>query len=75
MFWSGFNMAVKNCVKKYRIQKNLTQQELALAVNVSKQTIYAIERGMYNPSLEVAIKLSLVLEENFQKIFYIEGED
>lgn len=68
-------MAVKNCVKKYRIQKNLTQQELALAVNVSKQTIYAIERGMYNPSLEVAIKLSLVLEENFQKIFYIEGED
>lgn len=68
-------MAVKNCVKKYRIQKNLTQQELALAVNVSKQTIYAIERGMYNPSLEVAIKLSLVLEESFQKIFYIEGED
>ncbi|WP_429948491.1 hypothetical protein IGJ55_003021 [Enterococcus sp. AZ170] len=68
-------MAVKNYVKEYRIQNNLTQQDLALAINVSKQTIYAIERGMYNPSLEVAIKISKVLNEDFQKLFFIEGED
>ena len=49
---------MKNKVKELRKQKNLTQDELAKALGVSRQTINAIENDKYNPTLELAIKLA-----------------
>ena len=50
-------MNVKNSIKAVRKEKQITQEELANAVQVSRQTIVAIENGKYNPSLELSLKL------------------
>jgi len=49
---------ITNQIKKFREQKNLTQEELAGSCGVSRQTIIAIEKGNYEPSLGLAIKLA-----------------
>src|SRR4051812_7904930 len=52
------NMTILNHVKKTREQNNITQEELAAAVGVSRQTIIAIEKGNYEPSLGLAMKIA-----------------
>jgi len=47
----------------------MTQQELAELVGVTRQTIMAIEKGKYSPSLEVAFKIALVFEKPLEEIF------
>ena len=54
--------------------KDLTQEELAELVGVSRQTIIAIEKGKYNPSVYLAIKLARVLDTTVEEIFTIEEE-
>lgn len=49
---------MKNKLKDYRKDAELSQEDLAKAVGVSRQSINAIERGRYDPSLELAFKLS-----------------
>ncbi len=49
---------IVNHVKEHRTRMNLTQEELAKAVGVSRQTIISIERGRYVPSLHLALKLA-----------------
>ena len=51
-----------------------TQEELALRVGVSRQTIIAIEKGTYNPSLELAFKLARVFNLTIEEIFTDEGD-
>lgn len=51
-------MAVENELKVYRAKRDVTQEELAIEVGVSRQTITAIETGKYNPSLELALTLA-----------------
>lgn len=53
--------------------EHMTQQALAEAVGVSRQTIIAIESGRYSPSLEVAIKIARTFSEPVEEIFWIEG--
>ena len=50
-----------NRVKDLRVAAGLSQEDLAESTGVSRQTIISIERGRYNPSLELAWKLSLML--------------
>jgi len=50
-------MRLTNQVKKYREQHQVTQEDLAAAVGVSRQTVIAIEKGNYEPSLGLALKL------------------
>ena len=50
----------------------MTQQDLAEAVGVSRQTIIAIERGRYSPSLEVAMKIAQALGEPVERVFWFE---
>lgn len=50
----------------------MTQDELANAVGVSRQTINAIENDKYNPTLELAIKLSRYLKMSVEEIFILE---
>lgn len=54
--------------------KDLTQEELAELVGVSRQTIIAIEKGKYNPSVHLALKLARVLDTTVEEIFTIEEE-
>ncbi len=51
---------------------DLSQLELADLVGVSRQTIYYLERGSYNPSLTISFKLSEILEKPIEEIFYQE---
>ena len=52
-----------------------TQEGLALRVGVSRQTIIAIEKGTYNPSLELAFKLAGAFNLTVEEIFTYEGEE
>ena len=51
---------VINLVKEHRLQRGFTQDELAKAVGVSRQSINSIERGRYTPSLPLALKFARV---------------
>ena len=55
---SGLYMPVENELKVYRAKYDLTQEELAIEMDVSRQTINAIETRKYNPSLELVLKLA-----------------
>ncbi|MFA5452600.1 MAG: helix-turn-helix transcriptional regulator [Candidatus Methanomethylophilaceae archaeon] len=61
---------MKNKVKVYRAMRDITQEELASEMQVSRQTIIAIEREKYDPSLSLAFKMAnyfqVMIEELFQ---------
>lgn len=63
---------IKNDVKKYRLEKNLTQQQLADFVDVRRETIVRLEKQLYNPSLEMAIRISDILERDIRDLFEID---
>lgn len=63
---------VDNCVQKVRKQKKLTQHELAKKSGVTRQTIIAIEKGNYTPSVLLALKLAQVLKTSVEKLFTLE---
>ncbi|MGQ1705162.1 helix-turn-helix transcriptional regulator [Acinetobacter baumannii] len=66
---------MKNIVPELRGKHNLSQQQLAELLGVSRQTILAIEKGRYNPSLELAFKISKVFNLAIEVIFqYDENE-
>ena len=63
---------IKNQINILRNEKQMTQQALADAVGVTRATINAMERGAYNPSLELAFRLSRFFEVDIQTIFFVE---
>ncbi len=65
---------IKNEVGKLRTQIGMTQEELALKVNVSRQTIIALEKGNYTPSILLAIKIAGFFKIPIEKIFKISYE-
>jgi putative transcriptional regulator len=60
-----------NYIKTYREEKNITQEDLAKAVGVSRQTIIAIEKGNYEPSLSLAMKLAKFFKTGVEKLFVL----
>ncbi|MCF8233178.1 MAG: helix-turn-helix transcriptional regulator [Bacteroidales bacterium] len=66
---------MKNKLKVERAVKNITQARLAEMVQVSRQTINAIELGKYNPSTALALKIAFVFEKNVDEIFLLEEGD
>ncbi|WP_396611209.1 helix-turn-helix transcriptional regulator [Haloferax sp. S1W] len=60
---------MKNAVRSYREESNLSQGELAEAVGVTRQTINAIERERYDPSLELAFKLAAYFQCRVEDLF------
>ena len=66
---------MKNNLKVERARLNLSQQELADAVNVSRQTINAIEKGKFNPSTVLALKISELFKLSVNDIFELESGD
>jgi putative transcriptional regulator len=63
---------VMNRLKEYRLEQNLTQDELAQAVGVSRQSINAIERGRYIPSLPLALKFARLFNCPTDELFQLE---
>lgn len=66
--------AVKNRVRELRTARDWTQEYLADAVGVSRQSINSIERGRYIPSLPLALQLARVLRCPVEQIFSLEKE-
>ncbi len=62
-------MTVVNRVHALRLNRNLTQEELAEKAGVSRQTIIAIEKGNYTPSVELALKLAKIFKVPVEDIF------
>lgn len=56
-------------LKKYRLLKDLTQEQLASQVGVRRETIMRLEKAQYNPSLKLAIDISRVVEAPIEEIF------
>lgn len=63
---------VKNRVHEYRIRSGFTQEELGNLVGVTRQTIIAIEKGNYTPSVLLALKISKALRVEVEKLFIYE---
>ena len=63
---------MKNRLKILRAENDLSQEDLAKKLNVSRQTINAIERQKYDPSLPLAIRISKLFDKNVEEIFLIE---
>ena len=62
-------------LKSARAGKGLSQQELADLVGVSRQTINAIEKGDYNPTIRLCLAICHVLGKTLDELFWEEGED
>jgi putative transcriptional regulator len=63
---------VSNKVNYFRKEKNVTQEELAKSVGVSRQTIIALEKGNYSPSICLALKISKFFGVCVDDIFCVE---
>lgn len=63
---------VKNCLSEFRIRNDLTQEELANSLGVTRQTIIAIEKGNYTPSVLLALKIAHFFKEPVESIFSIQ---
>jgi putative transcriptional regulator len=61
---------LQNRVHEYRMKLELTQVELAEAVGVTRQTIISIEKGNYEPSVRLALKLATTLKASVEELFY-----
>ena len=66
---------MKNSIKVERARLDMTQQDLADALEVSRQTINAIEKGKFNPSTILALKISGIFQKGVNEIFTLEESD
>ena len=69
------SMAILNRVKELRAAIGINQQELGSLVNVSRQNISLIERGDYNPSITLALKISHVFQKNVEEVFMLTEDE
>ena len=67
-------MILKNNLKEIRQKNGFTQEELGTNVGVSRQTIISIERYIYKPTLELAMKIAQKLNIKIEKLFYFDQE-
>ncbi|WEK71749.1 MAG: helix-turn-helix transcriptional regulator [Candidatus Chryseobacterium colombiense] len=66
---------MKNKIKIERAVKNITQEDLAKIIGVSRQTINALEAGKYIPSTVLALKIAKYFEKKVENIFLLEDND
>lgn len=61
---------MKNCIRELRNERQWTQQQLADTLGVSRQTVNAIEKGKYDPSLPVAFRIAGAFGLRIEEIFF-----
>lgn len=64
-------LRIENRIQELRQKRDLTQQDLADAVEVTRATIVALERGSYNPSLDLAFRLAKFFKTDIESIFSV----
>lgn len=62
---------IQSQVRRYRLSKDLTQQQLADQIGVTRQTILFIEKAKYTPSVALALQLAEILEASVETLFQI----
>ena len=66
---------VGNLIRKFRFNNDeMTQQQLADLVGITRQTIVALEKGNYSPSLELAFRIARAFEAPLEELFYYDEE-
>lgn len=65
-------LVLKNHLKEARLQKKLSQAELAEMVGVSRNTISSIETGQFNPTAKLALVLCIALDKKFEELFFFD---
>lgn len=68
-------MIMENRIRELRREKKLTQEELSIRVGVSRQSVVAIERGKYNPSLDLAFKIAKEFDLSIEEVFVFKEGD
>lgn len=66
---------MKTKIQELRKQNKVTQEELAAALGVTRQTIISLENGKYNASLQLAFKIARFFDRNIEEIFLYEEEE
>ncbi len=66
---------MKNRIEELRKHHDMTQEDLAAALAVSRQTISSLEKGRYNPSITLAIKLAKFFQATVEEVFIYEEEE
>jgi transcriptional regulator len=66
---------VKNRLEEIRKAKGITQEELANALEVSRQTVGSLENGRYNPSIILAFKIAKFFEVSIEEVFVYEEDE
>jgi len=66
---------LKNNLRVARVQVNLTQQELAEEIGITRQTISLIEKGKYNPTLRLCLNICYAVNKTLDEIFWINKEE
>ena len=62
---------ISNNIYELRSQKSLTQEALAKAIGVTRQTVIAMEKGNYTPSVALALEIAKFFNKNVEEIFVI----
>ena len=70
----GTGRPMKNKIKVFRAMHDMTQEDLAQAIGVTRQTILAIEKGKYVPSLDLAFRIARHFNVNVEEVFAYEEE-
>lgn len=65
---------IKNQVYEFRTKSGITQEALAEEIGVTRQTIIAIEKGNYTPSVTLALKIAKFFKRSLEEIFYLKYE-
>jgi putative transcriptional regulator len=69
------DLKLKNDLRRCRFENNeMSQQELANAVGVTRLTIHSIEKGKFNPSVTLALKIAKYFNKSLEEIFYLEKD-
>lgn len=68
-------MGVVNYIREIRLEAGVTQIKMAEDLQVTRQTINAIEKGKYNPSLELSLKLIAYFDVPLEDMFKLEGDN
>jgi putative transcriptional regulator len=67
--------AIRNNIRTLRFHRDeMTQQQLAEKVKVTRQTIVALEKGKYSPSLELAFRIARAFDVPLEEVFFIEED-
>lgn len=65
-------MLLDNRIKQYRKERSMTQDELAKAAGVTRQTVISLENGRYDASLKLAHRLAVIFETSIEDLFVFE---